>query len=177
MPITNLTYGIANPDGTHREGPEALHQRGPVLQVEVSILDDLAEELQERGEEIPAPASGFALIDTGATTSAIDQSVVEYLEMQPVDTAEIGTAGGRREMGVYGAQFSFPGSQIRDIGSQQILGVDLEGHTLGTIFRGGPPTENREGQEAELVALIGRDILAHTILFYNGPKGMLTLGI
>lgn len=53
--------------------PNILVSTGPVLSVEVSIPKELADLLASDKKAIPSPKAGYALIDTGATRSGVDQ--------------------------------------------------------------------------------------------------------
>ena len=58
-----LTGRAATQDG--KPDRAALQTRGPVLQVALSVLDQQAGILTDRGEEVPV-VTGLALIDSGA---------------------------------------------------------------------------------------------------------------
>lgn len=170
MPVTNIRYAQGSPPSDDQ--PEALVRRGPFIPVEVSIRDELAKKLQEQEQEIPSPVSGYALIDTGATITSIDRSVAEELELAPSGEVSIGTAGGEHEVPVYTGVLSFPGTGIRDLSIERLVGVDLTGQGLGTVRH----STADDPQPGRIAALIGRDVLAHFVMVYNGPAGMITLG-
>jgi predicted aspartyl protease len=96
----------------------------------------------------------MALIDTGATASAVDNSVVTALGVNPVGTALVGTAGGPVTQPVY---------PIRT----QLQGVGL---TINFSRVTGAPLSNMG-----LVALLGRDMLTRMMLIYDGPSSEYTL--
>jgi predicted aspartyl protease len=135
---------------------------GPVLQVLVEVPTPLAASFRTAGTPVPQPASGLALIDTGATCSAVDDSVVQALGVQPIGVVNVGTAGGIRQQAVYSARFSFPGSNIPAMEFAQLTGVDLRGHVVPHL-------------SIPLIALIGRDILSKFVMIYNGPNASITL--
>jgi Aspartyl protease len=101
-----------------------------------------------------------ALIDTGASITSIDQSVFASLGVNPVGTAQVGTAGGQQQQSTFPAKFSFPGTGLPTIESPAALGCNLSGQVVGG---------NR------VIALIGRDLLANCVLVYNGAVGMFSL--
>ncbi len=133
-----------------------------MLQVLVEVPNALAAALQAQGAPIAPPAAGLALIDTGATRSAVDDSVVQALGVQPIGVVNVGTAGGIQQHSVYSAKFSFPGSNLPSIEFAQLTGVNLTGHFV--------PHAN-----LPLIALIGRDILSRFVMIYNGPLATVTL--
>ncbi|MGD0773817.1 MAG: aspartyl protease family protein [Candidatus Solibacter sp.] len=136
---------------------------GPVMQVLVEVPSPLAASLNSAGMPIPPPASGMALIDTGATRSAVDDTVIKTLGVQPIGIVKVGTAGGMVNQSLYSAKFSFPGTNLPAMEFAQLTGVNLQGHIVPHL-------------NAPLVALIGRDILSQFVMIYNGPAASLTLG-
>ena len=131
-----------------------LNQLGPQVGVLIDIPEALAKLLAAGGKPAPTPVSGMALIDTGATSSAVDVSVVTALGVNPVGTAQVGTAGGPTTQPVY---------PIR----MQLQGVGL---TINFSRVTGAPL-----QQMGLVALLGRDMLSRMILYYDGPNSEYTL--
>lgn len=71
MPVFN--GGWTN-QKTGRSDPKTLQQRGPLLQIEVSIPDVLANKLNKENKAIPTPVTGYGLIDTGASITGVDVS-------------------------------------------------------------------------------------------------------
>lgn len=123
---------------------------GPIIAVEIGVHPALAAVLTQQGQPVPATVNGTALIDTGATVTAIHAPILQQLAIQPVGTMKVGTAGGQQDQSRYPAAIRF--AQINVQGSLAfVLGADLTG--MGFI------------------ALIGRDILAQGILVYNGALG------
>jgi len=135
---------------------------GPVLSVQIEVPTILANQLQQTGQPAPAPVSGFALIDTGASLSAVDATVIQQLGVQAVGVAAVGTAAGPQQQATYPARFTFPGSNLPAIDFSQILGSNLTGQIVA-------------GTGQPLIALFGRDILQHFILIYNGPGATFSL--
>lgn len=165
MPIHSFNFQGA-PGGqpappSHPE-PLALVGIGPVLQVLVEVARPLAASLRAQGKAVPQPTSGLALIDTGATRSAVDESVIQALGVQPIGVVSIGTAAGVQQQSVYSARFSFPGTTLPAMEFAQLIGVDLRGHVVPHF-------------QAPLIALIGRDILSKFVIVYNGPSASVTL--
>lgn len=155
MPVFNRLYhpSIVKFD------PNQLLINGPVIAIEISIPSALANFYTTHKLPIPAPKIGFGLIDTGATRTCVDQSVISSLGVSPVGTATSGTASGPSTHNLYPTHVRFIEENI-DIDFNQCMGVNLTG-------------QNAMGQP--LIALIGRDILSNFLLVYNGPAGMFTL--
>ena len=96
----------------------------------------------------------IGLIDTGASCSSIDQSVATYLSLIVFDTETAYTPSGISEHNLYDVIIGLP--QIGNKGYEiQVLEANL----------GGQPFH----------ALIGRDILKHCTMIYNGWDNSYTL--
>ena len=134
-----------------------LRLQGSVLPVEISIPQTLQRRLTQQGQSFPAPQSGLALIDTGASLSAVDDEVILTLGIAPVGQTQIHTAGGIVARPLYPARFSFPGTDLPPLTFRRVAGSAL--------------------QSQGVVALLGRDMLANVILIYNGPAGTFSLAV
>ena len=70
------------------DGRAALQKRGPVVQVTVSLGSALSQSLQQAGQVVPTPVSGWALIDTGADCTCIDRDSAERMGLPAIDVAK-----------------------------------------------------------------------------------------
>jgi predicted aspartyl protease len=130
---------------------------GPRIDVEVHVPDPLATLLSQQGKPIPKPVLGQALIDTGASITAVDDSTITSLGVQPIGVTMVHTPSGSAQQNLYPVRFVFPGSGLPELSATQAIGSVL-------LPQG-------------IVALIGRTALSSVILVYNGPVGMITLAI
>jgi len=137
-----------------------LTETGPLISVEISIPAALKKHLSEKGQPIPAPQSGFALVDTGAFATAVDQTIFTNLGVQPIDSIETATPHGAGKSSVYPASVTFPGLNVTDMPMERVIGCSLK-------------WTNREGKE--IIMLLGRDLLRHFLMVYNGPASDITL--
>lgn len=158
MPVYSRFFQLPQ-QGPVKVDPKVLRQIGPLLNVEVSVPSVLAQYLTEQDQPIPAPVSGLALIDTGASRSCVDVQAIESLGVSPIGVTTIGSARGLGQHNLYPAKFRFPGVALETEFSS-VVGVDLKGQSTG-------------GQD--IVVLVGRDVLSHCVLIYNGPGGFFTL--
>jgi predicted aspartyl protease len=132
----------------------ALHGRGPVLQVTVTIEQNAGKTLTSQGKPLPAPKSGLALIDTGASNTCIDEDAAKELGLPIIDVGSMMSATHKVPCNIYPVQIITP---IVALNSPRTMGAALAGQGL--------------------LALIGRDVLARCTLFYNGPTGQFTLSL
>ena len=100
---------------------------------------------------------GTGLIDTGATFTAVDASVVAALGIPPIGVVTSGTAGGQRQQSQYPAALSFPGTNFPSMTFGFVVGCDLTG--------------------VDFNVLIGRDVLAYFVMVYNGVFGQFILSM
>jgi len=152
MPVFNRVW-IDLATGTPK--PLDLLLRGPALTVEVSVPASLAAALTARSTPLPAPQFGSALIDTGASVTAVDMEVLRRLSLPPVGTGIIVTPSGTETQGVYVVRLTFPGTPIPPLDPRPVMGSQLSG--FGHIV------------------LLGRDLLQGALLIYDGAHGHWTL--
>lgn len=151
MPVYNHSFV----DNKNIPQPLGILQSGPVINIEISVPQSLAEELTRANIPIPRPIVGLALIDTGASSSCVDNSTITSLGIKSIGVVDTMTPAGPKQQYRYPAHFFFPAAKINvDFGS--ITGADLK--------------------DQPIMALIGRDILSNFIFVYNGTLGMYTIG-
>jgi predicted aspartyl protease len=135
----------------------ALLRQGPCLQVSIGLAQSIANQLLQQGKTLPRPVSGVALIDTGATSTCIDDAVAKQLQLPVVNVVNVASASHASTLqNVYPIQIEVVGLPI-SIEASNAIGAALAPQGL--------------------LALIGRDVLQHCTLFYNGLTGEITLSI
>ena len=159
MPILNiqLTGAIETPDGKRvtLSGQAALLQRGPVVQVSISVGQAIAQQVLQQGGELPPPVAGLALIDTGATTTCIDEEAAQVLKLPAIDVVTVASAShASSERNVYPISIEVVGLPIV-VNAPRSIGAELKAQGL--------------------LLLIGRDVVQSCVLVYNGPAGLFTL--
>lgn len=150
MPISNHFYLVDN-----KLNPQVLLQRGPVLNIELSIPTALAKIWDRQGLQIPAPQAGIALLDTGASRSCVDKETIRQLNIPSIGIERVYTPQGNEEQHKYPVRISFPGTTLPTVEFGSAYGSTLK--------------------EQGLLALIGRDLLTHFSFIYNGPGGFISL--
>ena len=153
MPISNFSFTRFNPD------IKQLIRQGPVLPIQVLVPTALEKLLRSQGQQVPPPVSGFALIDTGATKSAVDDQVIRSLKVAPIGKITTHTAGGVVSQNLYPVRFHFPVNKWM-IEFSSVIGVNLKAYAV---------------MGKNLIALVGRDVLSRCIFIYNGTAASFTV--
>ena len=136
--------------------PKILHDRGPALAVSISVPDDVAALLTTDQKAVPNAVSGTALIDTGAGWTAIDIEILTALGLTPKSTIPVIGPTGAEEQGVFQVKIEFTGTGIPAF-EQMVIGSKIAGFNHAS--------------------LVGRDILQHFLMVYNGIEGTWSLAI
>ena len=157
MPILNIQLAAQDPSGNQIPPLVALQQRGPIVQVSVSVEQNIAQQLLAQGVPLPAPERGLALIDTGATSTCIDEAAAARLNLPAIDVVIIASAShASTQQNVHPIQIEVVGLPIT-ISAPRAIAAPLAAQGL--------------------VVLIGRDVLRHCTLFYNRPSGSFSLSV
>jgi len=122
------------------------------------------EALGKAGQDIPQPVALNALVDTGASCTAVDSNVIQRLGLTPTGVAKIATPsteGPPLEVAQYDVSIIIPPGRPGDrsfvLAVLPVIEVKLEGQYLG------------------YTALIGRDILDQCLFIYDGLGKVSTL--
>jgi len=133
--------------------PSDLFQTGPVVELSIGISSLLEDQLKKEGKPIPPPIKVKAMIDTGATVTAISDKLAKTLQLEPIGVQTINTPSSQNvECGVYHVRLYFPEN------------IGLESNVLGAPLKG-----------QDIACLIGRNVLAHSVLVYIGRENQFTL--
>lgn len=159
MPIfhTQLGFEATDKSGnkTKLAPKEALLLRGPVFQVTLGVADIVAQQLIQQGQAVPEPIAGWALLDTGASSTCIDDAAAQKLNLPVIDQGKMSSATHEAfDVNIYPALISFTGTPIK-VNALRVIGANLASQ--------------------DLIALLGRDLLQNFTVFYNGAAGQITL--
>jgi len=162
MPLFESILTIERKDGDghsiHLPPKEALEFIGPTLKVVVSPSREYQAQLKELGEPVPDPIPGMALIDTGASTTSVDENVCVRLGLKQTGVAKLCHAGGVTENRPrYAVQLLFPETPLNPVLCPVAISVCLA-----------------TGNQPHIV-LVGRDILSPLKFTYNGPRGRIEI--
>jgi len=111
----------------------------------------------QQGNAVPEPVTGWALIDTGASNTCIDDKAAQSMKLPVIDVGLMTSAShAQTKTNIYPIQIEITSFKLR-FQSPRTMGAEL-----------GP-----QG----LILLLGRDLLAHCLLVYNGLTGQITLAL
>jgi len=130
-----------------------LQLEGPKVAIEIAVPTVLAEFLVRSGLPVPTPRAGFALIDTGASITAVDEGIVASLCIQPIGQMKLSTPSRSMPAWLYAARLTCSGMAVLEI-------LDIVGCSL---------------QPQGFIALLGRNFLRSVVLVYDGPAGVFTI--
>jgi hypothetical protein len=137
-----------------------LEQTGPLIRVSITVPVLRKRYLEANGLTPHPSINGFALVDTGAGLSAVDDRVMSELEIPPVNDMETITPHGLSVSNMYNASANFSDFGMVDISLEGCLGCYL-GESLP--------------EEPRIIMLLGRDLLRRFVLTYDGPAGRATI--
>lgn len=135
---------------------------GPLLPVLVGPSVQRQAALKAAGQIIPAHVNCNFLIDTGASSTVIDSSIIAALKITPtgsvtVHTPTTGTAPQQRD--------------LYDVGMIIMSGTGTpKGFPALPVIESSLKSQGIDG-------LLGRDVLAHSRLIYSGPDNAVMLSI
>lgn len=132
-----------------------LQQLGPRIQITISPLEAHIKALADKGQRPPAPVSGWGLIDTGASGTCVDRAAAEKAGLAVVDSGPMTSATHEAEIVPIFAGRLDIGGIPQNVDMKRAHGANLA--------------------PQDLIALIGRDVLAVCVLVYNGVDGSFTL--
>lgn len=127
MPILHSQIAAQGkgPDGEVVQVPPAtgLHMRGPIVQVTASIDQNAAKVLLAQGKTVPNKA-GFALIDTGASNTCIDEQAARDLGLPVIDVGSMQSASHEKHpCNIYPVQIVTP---VVTLNSMRTMGANLD---------------------------------------------------
>jgi hypothetical protein len=138
---------------------------GPVVNAYIGVSLARFAALTDDGQEPPPPILIHALIDTGASCSCIEPSILEALHLTPigqVPTYTPSTGSLPHPCDQYDISLFIPGATAATTPFQRpnLLVIAANKDSL-----------HPQG----IQGLIGRDVLEHCLLQYNGATGSFTL--
>lgn len=133
---------------------------GPIVEVHVGVSMPRVAALRGAGQPVPNAIKIRALLDTGASCTAIDKRVIQQLNLTPTGTVPVhtpSTGAGGHTCNQYDVAIAMVNPQSWHIMSWTlpIIETDLSAQNI--------------------MGLIGRDLLVGCLLVYNGYEGFISL--
>ena len=122
-----------------------LLENGPVYPIVITPSFFTIETLKLEKKDVPQ-FKVYALIDTGAQTTAVSQKVVERLKLVARGTAKVFTSQSSKVVNEYDIALEFDSNMY--INTLRVLSADLQDHHID--------------------CLIGRDVLQFGVFIYDG---------
>ena len=138
---------------------------GPLFEAFIRVSKAKYDVLKAANQPVPQPQQIRALLDTGASASCLDLSVVTALGLQPTGTTSIitpSTGTTPHTVDLYDISILVPAPMLRAEGATPPL-------IFNTVAVAGCDLLQAQGFHA----LIGRDILSVCMFYYNGPGNMI----
>lgn len=153
--------------------PGLLAASGPLIPGRWSLPKVLEDHLLAAGRPIAAPVSGMLMLDTGASRTCLSRQAAQELGLTPVRLQRSYGAGGVHESAVFRVRLTLrlvdPSGATEiywEMEAQEIPDLEASVDHL-KLTHGGAPVR--------LVGLLGRDVLRHTKLLYDGIVGRLEI--
>ncbi len=134
---------------------------GPLVDVWVAVSKPRQDALVRAGLPVPTPLQVRALIDTGASCSAVDPSIIEKLQVPVTGTMQVLTPS--------------TGATPHVCNQHDMLLAILDAKGNPLYFGPSIPVMASALATQGIEALLGRDVLSLGILIYNGAAGTFTL--
>ena len=138
----------------------ALMTDGPIVKADLFCPTALATTLQANNIALPTPIPISAMIDTGASITAVKKGLPSQLGLNPIGTQSI---GGVSSVGVRCYKYLMRMSLHGAAGHGQ---VNYEGVFVEVELKG-----------QNIDCLLGRDFLSGCIFVYSGPANSITLAM
>lgn len=134
---------------------------GPLLIAHINVSIPRLTALNAAGVSPPNAATGTFLIDTGASGTCVDTTLIAALGLQPTGRVGISTpstAGQPHFCDQFDISMFIPSS------------IPTAGYLINAV-----PVIATDLKAQGLDGLIGRDVLKDCILIYNGPAALFTI--
>lgn len=134
-------------------------QTGPVIEIVVGVTQARADALAAAGQAVPNWITARVLIDTGASGTCLDPTIIQPLGLQPTGVIQVQTPSTN----------GIPHQML-----QYDVRLWVSSPQSGRFFDALPITESHFKSQG-IDGLLGRDVLEGCVLITNGEAGIVTL--
>lgn len=139
-----------------------LSPAGPLVDVTIGVSKPRHDALVKAGQPIPAFAPARLLVDTGASGTCLDCSVIQKLGLIPTGQAQVHTPS--------------TGGTAGHAMNQYDVALFILAHGIRKSFLTLPVME-ADFSAQNIDGLFGRDVLAQCLLVYSGPDNAFMLSV
>jgi len=130
-----------------------LENVGPIVEIKLAMGQINEDSLRAAGARIPTPAQTLAMIDTGASSTVVDDNLIKGLNLNPISATLVSTASESDILCYeYALRFIFPNDVIVET---TVIAISLDSQ--------------------HVQCLIGRDVLSRAVFIYTGHNNSFTL--
>lgn len=113
------------------------------------------------GQPVPSTVIARLLVDTGASGTNIDQTIIQKLQLQPRGSVPVNTPSTGATPHV---------ASVYDVSLAIRIGQMVRGFSATPVISSNFAAQNIDG-------LLGRDVLAHALFHYDGQSKSFTFAI
>jgi hypothetical protein len=145
--------------------PDNLILTGPLLEVTLEVTAKRSAALLGTNQTPPSPLLVKLLIDTGAQVSAVEETFAIQLGLRPKRFVSLAGISQQAQLcPVYAMTLAF--AMVDDTGQKKEVAISSE-----VVGVSSPPNPHTH------VGVLGRDILSHFRLLYEGDTGLFELSM
>lgn len=145
-----------------------LQRVGPVVSAVWMVPEVYAQAIVAAGGVVPPPVRGLMLVDTGASHTAISVDCAKKLGLPPIGKQQGRGAGGKHTNDKYFATMTMLIQGATGVAHNlEVAGIPELDEVLADI---------RPDLPMSIIGLLGRDVLGHCVLRYDGPGGFFAIG-
>jgi hypothetical protein len=145
-PVLHLPY----PRGPALASVQDLRDRGALIKVRIAQPRDVADSLRSQGKAVADAVEAMAMIDTGASITAIDQGLATRIGLVQTGIAPVAGVTGVQDQPIYAAQIMLDQPSVA-LDPWKMIGSPLNIQNFDV--------------------LLGRDFLQELTLVYDGSSG------